>query len=157
MAGSRLVAVRSAVIDGLADETTGIVPTVNTGDSLVEIVFQWREDKSVREWVYTGQARFTHASASMRSGRNFRDEVGRFNLIVLVAGVDMSQEEASERAMVIATAAEEWLADRKNNELGVSGLQSITVDGDGRLDEMYGDTGHLAIVELPIKYTARLT
>jgi hypothetical protein len=157
MAGSLLVAVRSGVIDGLANETTGIVSTVNTGGALVEIRYAWRLDESVREWVFTSEATFTHDSAAMRSGRNFRDEVGKFNLVVLVAGVDSSQEETSERALVIATACEEWIADRKNNELGISGLQTLTVAGDGRLEEMYADAGHLAIVELPIKYTARLT
>lgn len=162
MAGSRLVAVRKAVIDGLgASGVSGVVDAVNaltTPASDVRFAFQWKEDPSVREWVYTGSSRFTHAPAAMRSGRNYRDETGRFSLVVLVAGVDMSQEEASTRCMAIATPCEEWIADRKNGEgLGVSGLLTLTVDGDGFLDEMYGDTGHLAIVDIPIKYTARLT
>lgn len=154
MAGSILVDVRSAVIDGLA---TDVKPALDGGTGDINVVYQWREDHSVREWVYTAEGRFNHTPASMRSGRNFRDEVGQFKLVILVAGVDMSQEEASTRALEISAACETWIADRKNNELGVTGLQTLTVNGDGFLNEMYAETGHLAIVDLPIKYTARLT
>lgn len=157
MAGSILVAVRSALIDGLKAPGTGITSTINDATHEVEIAFQWKQDESVREWIYTGSARFSHASAAMRAGRNYRDEVGKFSVVVLVAGVDLTQEETSTRCMEIATAVEEWIADRKNNDLGVTGLQTLVVDGDGALDEMFRESGHLAIAEIPVKYTARLT
>lgn len=157
MAGSILVAVRSAVAAGLKEPGTGITATVDTAERKVEIAYQWKPDDSIREWVYTGSARFSHASAALKAGRNFRDEVGRFSIVVLVAGVDLTQEETSTRCMEIATAVEEWVADRKSGELGVAGLQSLTIDGDGALDEMFRESGHLAIAEIPVKYTARLT
>lgn len=154
MAGSRLVAVRSAVIAGLLAD---VKASVDTDDADVNFVYQWKLDASVREWVFTGDARFTHKPAAMSAAPIKRDEVGRFNLIVLVAGPDLSQEEASDRCMDIVAACEAWIAARPSNQLGVTGLQTLTVDGDGFLDEQYLETGHLAIVELPIKYTARLT
>lgn len=157
MSASLLVDVRSAIIAGLAADAT-VLAAVNDATHEVKFAFQWKQDESVREWVFTGDARFTHTSAAMKAGRNFRNEAGRFNLIVLVAGVDLSQEEASTRCLAIASACADWIGDHKNGEgLGVDGLQTLTIDGDGALDEFYADTGHIATVDLPIKFTARLT
>jgi hypothetical protein len=154
MAGSILVAVRKGIIAGL---TADVKPALDVGGHDVNIAYQWKLDDSVREWVYTNKGVASRTPAGLRAGRNFRDEVGRFVLTALVAGPDFSAEEAAERCMVIASAVETWVSDRKNNELGITGLQTLTVDGDLLLDEMFLDTGHLAIAEIPIKFTARLT
>lgn len=156
MAGSRLVAVRSALIAGLAADAT-VLAAVNDATHTVNFAFQWKQDESVREWVFTGDARLEHSPAGLSAAPIKRNEVGRFNLIVLVAGVDLSQEEASTRCLVIAAACEAFIAAKPSNELGVTGLQTLTVQGDGFLDEFYAETGHIATVDLPIKYTARLT
>lgn len=150
MAGSLIVAVRSALIGVIGDD-------YRFPDDEVEVSFQYKGGSSARHRVYTQRARFTHASAALKAGRNFRDETGRFELVVLIEGVGLSQEDTSTAALEYGVALEEIVADHKNNELGVDGLQTLVVDGDGDLNEMFNDAGHLAILTYPIRYTARLT
>lgn len=148
MSASILVAVRTALVTGLAALPALIDP---------EVSFQYKIKSSARERIWTQRSRFTHNPASMRAGRNFRDEVGRFDVVVFVEGVGKSQEWTSTRALALGLAVEEYIADRKNNELAVTGLQTLIVEGEGTLNEMFNDAGHLAEVTYPIKFTARLT
>ena len=152
MAASIIVAVRSALVTGLA---TAIAADGGMAD--VEVSFQWKADWQRRERIWTRNARFTHAPASMRSGRNFRSEVGMFEVAILVEGIGRNAEWSATRALVIGQVVEQYIADRKNNELAVAGLQTLTVSGDGSLTEMFNDQGTLAELSYPIQYTARLT
>ena len=147
MAGTCLVSVRSALIDALAEL-----------DFLsdAEVSFQYKAKSSKRERVFTTRARATHEPASLRAGRNFRNEVGRFDLVILVEGVKKTAEWASDRAADLGLPVEEFIADHKNNQLGVTGMQTLQVEGDVTLTEMFGDSGHLAELVIPVKFTARL-
>jgi len=146
---SALVAVRSAIIDGLADHT-------DLRDEPIEISYQYKAGSSKRERIFTTRARFTHEPASLRAGRNFRDEVGFFDLVILVEGVKQTAEWTAERALERGLVVEEFIADHKNNELEVTGLQTLTVQGEGSLTEMFNDSGHLAELVYPVRFTARL-
>lgn len=148
MSASRIVAVRSALVTGL--------DALSALDG-VEVGFQYKAGSSARERLWTARARFTHTPASMRAGRNFRDEVGRFDVAILVEGVGKSQEWTSARALTLGLAVEEYIADRKNNELAVTGLQTLVIEGEGQLNEMFNDSGHLAELTYPVRFTARLT
>lgn len=146
---SRIVAVRSAIIDGLKMQD-------DLRDEPVQITYQYQPKTQKREHIYTTDATFSHEPAAMRSGRNFRDEIGRFNLIIAVEGLKRSAEWCAQRALERGVVVETFIADRKNNELDVTGLQTLLIDGDGSLVELFGDSGHLAIITYPIRYTARL-
>lgn len=148
MAASLIVTVRSAVIDGL-----DALAALNG----VTVSFAWKLGDKGRERIFTRRARFTHGNAALKAGRNFRDESGEFDLVILVEGVGLSQEATSERALALGLVVEEWIADRKSNALGITGLQYITVNGGGELNEMFNDRGHLAELVYPIRYQARLT
>ena len=152
MAASIVVAVRSALATGLA---TAIAADGGMADT--EVSYHWKANWQRRERIWTRNARFTHAPASMRSGRNYRDEVGTFELAILVEGVGQNAEWSATRALTIGAVVEQWIADRKNNELAVTGLQTLTVSGDGSLLEMFNDQGTLAELNYPVRYTARLT
>lgn len=153
MAGTLIVAVRVAVVEGLAalpaytTKVNGHRPHVSLG---------WPVGKKDREKVFTQSATFTHEPASMKSGRTFRNEQGRFEVVVWVEGVGENQETTSERAVTLGTAFEEYVADHKNS-LGVAGLNWVVVDGDGRLDEAFNDRGSLAQLIYTVRYDARLT
>lgn len=148
MPASIIVAVRSALIEGLK--------LTDLADEPTEISYQYLAKSSKRERIFTTRARFTHQPASLRAGRNFRDEEGRFDVVVLVEGVGKSAEWAADRAMDLALVVEEFIADRKNNELDVTGLQTLVVEGEGTVTEMFNDAGHLAEVTIPVRFTARL-
>lgn len=148
---SILVAVRSAIIDGLSNDAD---LTDDLADVLVE--FQWSRGDT-RERIFTRNARATHAPAAMRSGRNVRDEVGTFEVVVLVIGPSMDAEESAQRALDLGAVLEDWIAERKNNELGVVGMQTLQVAGDLTLAEMFNENGTLAEFAIPVRYTARLT
>lgn len=149
MAGSIMVAVRKAIIAGLAD-----LP----GLADVDVSYQWgRLDEQPRERIYTNRAVFNHSPAALRAGRNYRNESGSFDLVVVVAGIGLEAEETGERALELGALAEEWIADRKSDQLGVPGLITLQVAGQGALNEMFNDSGTLAEVTYPVAYTARLT
>ena len=149
MAGTKIVDVRKAVTDAIAS-----LPEF--ADARVDMT--WSAAAQVREQVFTTNARFTHVPAAMRAGRNFRDEVGRFDIVVLIAGVDQTATWSATRAVVVGTAIEEYVADNKNgDDLDVDGLNWILVDGDGALTEMYVDRSTIAELTYPIRYHARLT
>ena len=147
MPGTCLVSSRSALIDALAAE-----------DDLkdAEVTFQFKAGSSKRERIFTTHARATHTPAALKAGRNFRNEVGRFDLVILVERVGKSAESASDRAADLGLVVEEFIADHKNNELSVTGMQTLQVEGDVSLTEMFGDSGNLAELVIPVKFTARL-
>lgn len=148
MSASLIVPVRKALVAGL-DTQTGLEG--------VDKAFQWKAKWDKRERLWTQRARFNHTPASLRAGRNYRDEVGRFDLMILVEGVSKTAEWSAERALELGLVVEEYIADRKNNELGVPGMLTLVVEGDGSLTEALTDTGSIAQLIYPVRYTARLT
>lgn len=141
-----MVAVRSALVAALADL-----------ESLtdVDVTYAWTFGSQSRERVFTGRARATHDPASLKAGRNFRNERMTFDLVVLVEGVGLSPEETDDRALVIGTLVEEYLADNKGG-LGVSGVNWINVTG-VELNNLANDRGNLSELTYQITYDARLT
>lgn len=147
MAGSRVVAVRSALIDGLA---------ALDGLADVDVIYAWKFDQELpRERIFTNRARATHAIAGLKSGRAHRNEQMTFDLVVRVEGVDITAEETDERALEIGALVEEYVADNKAG-LGVSGVNWIAVSG-VELNNMSNDRGHLSELTYAITYDARLT
>jgi hypothetical protein len=59
------------------------------------------------------------------------------------------------RAHEIAGEIESWFAERRSNELGVDGLQTLLVAGVSD-DYAQVDGGTAALAQLPIRWTARL-
>lgn len=158
MAGSLVVAVRSAVTTGLTTLYAGLADFNGTTDASqnVEVSYGYFPTSDAGERVFTNRGRGDTPPAAMRSGRNYRNETATFELVVLVAMPGGSPEDAETRALEIGLKAEEWLADRKSNELGVTGLNTLVVES-WELAGLGNDHGNIAELTYQIRYTARLT
>lgn len=146
--------VRSAVISGLA---THLAATAgfNSGESKVEVRYGYSSAWKAAEKVYLGRARAETPPAALKSGRNFRNERGTFELIVYIHKPGTDPEEAETRAFAVAAECEDWISLRKNNELGVTNLQWLIVSGwESDLGPDGSSSG--AIVRLTVAWSARL-
>ena len=152
MAGSAVVAVRKALIEGLA-------AVVAVDNPRVSVTYGWQgsDDTASREQIFTNNARASHEPAALKTGRNFRDEQMDFDIVVLVLGVGQRPEESDQRAADLALLVEEFIADRKSNELGVAGLNWITVT-DYALNYLIApEGGSISEATITVRYRARLT
>lgn len=151
MSGTLIAPVRKALIDALKADPAW--PSTQY-DISYQLRATARPNRDATIW--TREPSFSQESAALRAGRNFRDEVGRFALVVLVAR-SKSIEDTSEAASEICDQLGAWVSDRKNNDLGVQGLETLVIDGEGTYVELWTDEGTLVEIGLPIRYTARLT
>lgn len=149
MASSVLVAVRKAVADGL--ETA-----IDDSSVLCSYAYEGHKDDSRRVQVFTRGGSAAHAVAALKSGRNFRDESMDFDVIVLVKGVSQDADVTDTQAMVLGEIVEEFIADRKNNELDVPGLQWIKVSRFD-LSNLFNANGTITELTYTLTYQARLT
>lgn len=151
------VAVRKAVIDGLAEHFANDSDFNGAAVAEQKTVVKFGYDFSNlhREHVYTGKSRGDTPPAGMRSGRNTRDETARFDLNVMVRVVADDAYAAELRASEIGAEIESWLADRKNNELDVDGLRNIVVES-WAADYRKIDNGTAAVRTYSVRYTSRL-
>lgn len=158
MAGSISVAVRLAVVDGLAERLGALSDFNGTtrGERRLECEFGYDRRSQAAERVFTANASWLTPPASLRAGRNYRDEVGEFDLVVSVEGIGMSPADVAARVDAVGEVIEDWLADRKGNQLGVTGLQTLTVPR-GEDAEAGNDRGNIAMRTYRVEYTARLT
>lgn len=150
-------ALRVAVIDGLTThlESLDAFNGTTARESRTEVRFGWTADWKAAEKVYLGRARATTPAAGLRPGRNVRAESGTFELNVSANLPGLSIPESEARAWAIASECDDWLGLRKNNELGVTGLQTLTVTG-WEADYGSSDSGSGAVVTLTVSWTARL-
>lgn len=158
MGGSAGVAVKKAVIAGLTTHFQGLAEfnsSTPENEVLVEYGYGFGEHAAQR--VYTGRSRGDTPPAAMRSGRNHRQETGRFDLIVLVTLPGGDVEDAEDRADAIAAQVETWVADRKQGDgLGVTGLYELYVESwEG--DYRGADRARTVIRRLTVLWRARLT
>lgn len=149
MAGSIVVAVRSAVVAGLVGAIAEPKVSITYG-------YQGADDDRRREQIWTDRVRSTHDAAALKTGRNFRDETLEFDIVILVAGIGLPPEDADARALELGTAVEEFVADRKSNELGIAGLQWIRTIG-FELNNGFNGKGSLTELRYTVRYYARLT
>jgi hypothetical protein len=147
---SIVLEVRQAVIDGVADALS---------DERVSVTYGWQgdDDDSRREQVFTSGARGPHDIAGMKSGRLFRDERMEFGLVILVLGVGLKPEEADARALEIGQVVEEFVADHKSNELGITGLKWLRISNLELSPNRVNANGAVAEATYTIRYEARLT
>lgn len=146
--GTQIVAVRKLLIDNLS--TLGEFATVET-------TLGYKVGSKRRERCWTGNAKFTHTSASMRATKTFRDESGAFDLVILIEGIGLDAEATSARAVELGTEVEDWVATHANWDAALTGLNWVAIEGDGALVEAFNDKGSLAELTYPITYRARLT
>lgn len=157
MAGSLSVTVRKAVTSGLSAHLSGL-PLFGSQADEHEVVVTYGYDSSsvAAEQVYAARSRADTPPASMKSGRNFRNEEGTFDLIVRVKYTGGNLEDSDTRAFEIGTVVEEWIADRKSNELGIDGLNWLVVDG-WEADNGADDSGAATLLIYTVRWNARLT
>lgn len=158
MPGSIAVPVRAAVVDGLTTLLAGSPEFNGTGDGAeeVEVTYAYDHTTNASQRIFTRSATAETPPASLRAGRNYKDESGQFFLVILAAIPGGSTRDAADRAHDIGVAVEEWLGDRKNNELGVDGLLTLTVRGVEDVD-LGNDRGHMVERTYRVEYTARIT
>lgn len=151
------VAVRKAVADGLAEHLGDLSDFNGNGvpEQKTVVAFGYDFSNLHREHVFTGRSRADTPPAGMRSGRNTRNETGRFDLTVQVRVVGDDAYAAEARAEAIGGEVEDWFADRKNNELGVTGLNSLVVES-WESDYRGIDNGTAALRTYVVRWTARL-
>lgn len=144
------VEVRRAVIDGIS-------AAIN--DPRISVTYGWQgaDDAAKREQIFTSNARGAFEPAAMRSGRNFRKEEMEFDLTILVEGVGKRPDEVEERAMELGLIVEEFIADRKSNELGIEGLNWIVINGVSADYRAAAEAGSIALVVYTVRYNARIT
>lgn len=153
MTASRMYAVRTGLIDALEP-----IVTATSSMGLVVVEFQYRlGDGEPAESIWTQNARYEASSAAMRAGKNYLDEVGRFDVCIKSDRPATNPKDAAKRADDLATVVTDAIGERKNNELGITGLQTLTVDGQGSVAETRGDNTTVAWFTIPVRYTARLT
>lgn len=149
MAGSIVVDVRRRLIDALK--------AAFVGDISIDLTYAYNwSDAGQRKSVFTNRARGTHDIAGLRAGRLHRNETVDFDLVVLVHGVGMTADETDDEAIEIGTVIEEWIADNKNNDLGIAGLLTIRVTA-MELVNRGNDNGSISELTYTVQYTARLT
>ena len=156
------VAVRKAVTDGLSTHFAGLSAFNGTlaSEQKTVVAFGYDFSNLHREHVYTGRSRATTPPAGMRSGRNTRNESGTFDLNVMVRAVPSGDDvdpayQAELRAEAIGAEVEDWFADRKSNELGVTGLLSLVVES-WEADYGKGDNVMNVIRTYVVRWTSRL-
>jgi hypothetical protein len=151
------VAVRKAVTDGLATHFGSLSDfDGNTApEREVSVSFAYPFGHQSTELVYTGRSRAETPPAGMRSGRNTRNESGEFDLTVMVKFLGGDGYDAELRAEAIGGEIEDWFADRKSNELGVSGLVSLLCGG-WSSDYVGVDGGTASLRTYTVRWTARL-
>lgn len=151
-------AVRKAVTDGLATHLASLAAFNGTTatERDVEVSYGYPFGSPATEQVYTGRSRADTPPAALRSGRNHRNENGVFDLTIAVRYIGGDPYDADLRAAAIGGACEDWLAARKSNELGVSGLLSLVVES---WDSDYAgiDGGSASLLTYKVRWTARLT
>jgi hypothetical protein len=153
MAASVIVAVRSALVAALAPIIQGVV-----GMEDVYVGFQYPiGNAEPREAIWTQNPQLDLRSASLRAGRNFLNESTSFDLVFKSWAPNRTAEEAAQRVIDIAEVATAWIGDHKNNELGVPGLQTLTVSGGASQTETLDNDSITGRLQVPVTYTARLT
>lgn len=151
------VALRKAVTDALAEHLGGL--SEFNGNAVAEqktvVAFAYDFSNLHREHVYTGRSHADTPSAGVRSGRNTRNETGRFDLNVMVRVVADDAYAAEARIAALGGEVESWFADNKSNELGVTGLSSLVVESWAG-DYSKVDNGTAAIRTYVVRWTSRL-
>lgn len=153
MAKSIVVDVRRALIEGLRE-----VFDSNELES-VSVTYGWQggDDTARRDQVFTDRARATHDPASLKSGRNFRNERMEFSLIVLSLGVGLKPEDNDDHVIELGQIVEEFVADNKGGQsLAVDGLNWIVVSA-MELNNRYAAEGSISEITYTLTYDARLT
>lgn len=147
---SIVVDVRKAVIAGIKTALS---------DPKVSVTYGWQggDDTRYREQVFTNGGRATHDPAALKAGRNFRNERMDFDIVVLVYGVGKKPEDADDRVMEIGQVIEEYIADRKSNELGITGLNWLRVKEFELSPPRINANGTIAEAVYTVTYDARLT
>lgn len=157
MAGSVRVAVKAALIEGLADLFASL-PGFNSDENQVQVEYGYTTGEvRAAQRVYCGRSYSDTPPAAMKSGRNHRQETGYLDLIVLAEVPGGSAQDADERVDAIGTEIETWIADRKQGDgLGVTGLYELLVD---RMEADYypSDGGNAAIKTITVLWRSRLT
>lgn len=144
--GTKLLDVRRAVCTAIA-----ALPEF-TGPPKVEVMVSYKANV-LREFCYTRRGRFTHRSAGMRSGSHTRHESATFDVVLWVQAPGKGGDEAAERVLELGHAVEAWVS---SNKQGVGGAYTLTIEGEGELNDGQGDQGGLAEYVIPVHYDARL-
>lgn len=151
------VALRKASIDGLAAHFADLADFNGTTapERDLEVTYGYDFASQATERLYTGRSRADTPPASLRAGRNYRDESGGFDLNILVQFIGGDAYEADLRVDAIADEVETWFADRKSSEIHPA-VSTVRTDG-WEADYAGIDGGSASTRTIRVHWTARLT
>jgi hypothetical protein len=147
-----------AVIDGLATHFAGESDFNGTTapEQRTVVSYGFNFGSKAAEQVYLGRINADTPPAGLRTGRNFRNESGDFDLTVMVRLPGKDASEAVRRMFAIGHEIEDWIGERKSGEgMGVAGLQTLLV-ASWAADYAGIDSGTGALLTYSVAWTARL-
>jgi hypothetical protein len=146
MAGSTIVAVKQALITNLS---------ALGGLSSVHISYAHPGEKGRKENLWLGAVRDgEHEATALKLGRRRREENYEVELHVEVGGTQLSPERSEERAIVIGTLVEEYLADNPKMGGVINVLFAVVTGID--MHTLNTTNGPLTQLMLTISVKARL-
>lgn len=146
MAYTPTVAVRKYAIEQLVD-------LIDSDEVLVS--YAWKPDARSRRQIFTMRSRAEVSPASLKAGRMFRNESGRFELVVHLEHVGEDQEAADTELLdVYAPTVEEFFADTKRPD--VTGVNAWWIES-WELAGGPSDRGSISQLIYVIHYDARIT
>lgn len=151
---SKIVAVRKAVVDGIA----GALLESDPANKKISVSYGWvgGDEKARREQIYTNRPRATHDPHALRPGKRIRVETMEFDVVVLVFDPKRNPEEVDDRVMEIGEVVEDYLAENYDSEsLDVPGLNWLLVRG-FEMENRATPTGALTLAQYTVQYVARL-
>lgn len=146
MASSVIVAARKSVRDGLE--------AALVDDPSMTVTYAWDPESSDARQIFTMRPEGETPPASLKAGRTFRNETGRFRVVVHIEAPGGDPEEADEIALGYGQTVEEFFADNRSPD--VDGLNWWVVES---WEMAGGPTGQSSISQLiyTVRYDARLT
>ena len=149
MAGSTMYAVKAQVLTLLAADSTLSSIQVTYGDP---------GEARRRESIFMGDVNSTlHTPESLSSGRRRRLEDYTLDIEIFVQSKAAGQQEAEQRALVLAHAVEDVLADYPSLDDGVTGLMFVQCRGMSMSTAEAGIDGPRIQVTVHVDVKARLS
>lgn len=147
---TKLFAVRRKLVDLLQ---------ARTNLAAVSVTYGWPgADKIARQMIYTdSNATAEQTVASLKQGRTFYNERGKFEVTIRVEAIGGDQETADTTCETLAGELAECVAD--NRTLATSGTGLVNwIHSVGWVNaSAFNDAGYLAQLTYTLEYDARLT
>lgn len=145
MVSSVTVAARKAAVAALQELIS---------EDEADVSYAWRADSRERNQIFTMKSRGETPYAALKAGKKFRNEEGRFSLVIHVHKVGASPEEADEDAIAFGETVEDYFAE--NSCPAVEGMTQWGIES-YEMDGGPADRGSVSQLIYTVLFKARLT